>query len=91
LQVSDREHKNVAALTCVDHAIRKTAQTAAADALVQRLPRFGIAYDAVRRRQQLDQEGVAQARSLRFVPADSLVKLDLGDLEEPNRHGRYLQ
>ena len=38
----------------------------------------------------LDQEDVAEPKSLRVVPANSLIELDLCNVQESSGHGLYL-
>jgi hypothetical protein len=44
---------------------------------------------ALRGRQHLNQKCIAEARRLRTVPLNGLIKFALGDLKKPDPHGRY--
>lgn len=46
--------------------------------------------NAIQGREDLNEEHIAQSARLRLMPIDGFVKLDLGNIEESNRHGRYL-
>ena len=67
MQVSDRQHRDVAVVDGVDQPAREAAEAAAVDAFAQRVPRLGKAHDAVRGRQHLDQKRIAQSRRLRSI------------------------
>src|SRR5882757_8225314 len=90
MQVSDRQHQDVAVVDGVDQPVWKAAEAAAVDAFAQRVPCIRKAHDAIRGRQHIDQKCVAPSRRLRSVPVDGLIKFDLGNLEKPDCHGRYL-
>ncbi len=84
------KHNNIVIVDGIDQAVRKPSEAATAYALLQSMPSFGMACDAVRGCYRLDQKGVSESWRLRLIPADSLVQLGLGDLNEPDRHERYL-
>ncbi len=86
----DRQNQNVATVDGVNQPVGKPAQPAAADALRQSMPGLGIARNAVRRGQHFDQERIADAGRLFRILADGVVELGLGNVEKPDRHGRYL-
>ncbi len=84
------KYDNIVVIDGIDQTVWKSSEAATAYTLLQSMPSFGMARDAVRGCDRLDQKGVSESRRLRLIPADGLVQFGLSDLNEPNRHERYL-
>ena len=90
MQVRDRQYQDVAVVEGLDQRVREVAEAAAANAFAQGMTCFWKARDPVCGGQHLDQQRIAEAGRLCSVPMDGLIGLNLGDLEKPDRHVRYL-
>ena len=90
MQVRDCQHQDIALVDSVVQAVRELAEATPANDFAQRMPRPGKAHNAVCDGQHLDEERVSQTGSLLAVSVDGFVRLDLGNIEKPDRHGLYL-
>ena len=90
MKVRDREDDEIAVFDGVDQTIWEPVEAAAAEVIVERMPRLRQTCGPIRGSQHLDKKRIAQTRRLRVVPLDGFVEFGLGNLKKPDRHGRYL-
>ena len=75
--VGNGQHQQVGAVLCVNYAVGKTAQAAAADVRAEGVPCLRKALNELNGFDRFDQERVAQAGRLLCVPRYGFVQLGL--------------
>ena len=86
MRVRHRNHQNAGFVRVIDQAVRESAESAATNVLVERMPRIGKLSDPFDCRDSLQQKRVAQAGYLTVVIRNRLVELLLRDLENSDVH-----
>lgn len=80
------QHQHIRSVLCVDHAVRKALEPAAADLGCERMPRRWKLVNQFDDLQRFDQKRITKSWRLIRIPANSLVKLGLRRFQQANAH-----
>ena len=88
--MGNREHQNVGVVDRVDQTVWEPGESTTANAITQQMPSPGIMRNAMNGGQYFNKEGITETESLRIVPANGIIELDLCNVQKSSGHGLYL-
>ena len=86
MHVRNGEHENFVRVRGVNDGVRKTIQTATANAITKWMPSLWVLLDQIEYFERFEQKRIAQTSHLHVVIRNGLVQFLLGRLEQPQTH-----